>query len=218
MRSSVTILPILSILMAAALLGACAAKGPCPPGSASAMTSPPPDWRDMITDPDHVRVRGWRASFVTALDQARKDGHGAEIDAAGPLLDPDVALDGATLPPGPYRCRTIKLGSKAAGRPTYIAFPAYGCTVRPSDTILRLIQNEGVQRPSGRLFPDGPSRMIFLGTMALSDEPAPIKYGRDVDRDLAGPVQRVGEGRWRLLLPSPAWGSTMDVMEITPAG
>ena len=24
--------------------------------------------------------------------------------------------------------------------------------------------------------------------------------------------------RWRLLLPSPAWGSTMDVMEITPAG
>jgi hypothetical protein len=54
--------------------------------------------------------------------------------------------------------------------------------------------------------------------MELSDEPKAIKYGRDNDRDLAGVVQRVGDRRWRLLLPKPAWESTMDVMEIAPAG
>ena len=172
----------------------------------------------MITDSDHVRLRAWRDSLVAALAQARNDGHGAEIDAAGALLDPDTGLDGATLAEGTYVCRTIKLGAKVSGHASYVAYPAYPCAVRPGDTVERLTQTAGRQRPTGRLFQDGTARMVFLGTMVLSDEPKSIKYGRDNDRDLVGAVQRVGDRRWRMLLPEPAWESTMDVMEITPAG
>ncbi|HEY0315756.1 MAG TPA: DUF4893 domain-containing protein [Sphingomonas sp.] len=204
-------------LCAALLLAGCAGKAGCPPAG-SAVAAPMPDWRDLISDPDHVRLRAWRESFVAALDQARKDGHGAEIDAAGPLLDPDLALDGATLVEGAYRCRTIKLGNKVAGHASYVAYPAYPCVVRHGDPVERLAQTEGVQRPIGRLYQDGTARMVFLGTMELSDEPKAIRYGRDNDRDLVGAVQRVGDHRWRMLLPRPAWESMMDVMEITPAG
>jgi hypothetical protein len=202
--------------IALALLSGCAGGGACP--QAASATPPPPDWRDVITDPDHVRIRAWRESLIAALDQARKDGHGKDIDADGPLFDPDISLDGATLAEGAYHCRTIKLGSKVAGHASYVAYPAYPCTIRRGEVVERLTQTAGVQRPTGRLYQDGPARMIFLGTMMLSDEPAAIKYGRDNDRDLVGAVQRVGDHRWRMLLPKPAWESTMDVMEITPAG
>jgi hypothetical protein len=52
--------------------------------------------------------------------------------------------------------------------------------------------------------------------MIMGDEQKPIAYGRDADRDLVGIVQRIGDGRWRMLLPNPAWESNMDVLELTP--
>jgi hypothetical protein len=213
MRSSVFV-PF--VLAGAALVAACASKGVCPP-TASATAPAAPDWQDIITEPDHTRLRDWRASLVNAVAQARKDGHGKEIDAGGPLFDPDIALDDVTLAPGSYRCRMIKLGAKTAGHATYTAYPPYPCVVRPGETVSHLAQTEGVQRPTGRLYPDGSARMVFLGVMVLSDEPKGIKYGRDNDRDLAGAVQRVGDARWRMVMPNPAWESMLDVMEITPA-
>jgi hypothetical protein len=45
-----------------------------------------------------------------------------------------------------------------------------------------------------------------------------MRYGRDADRDLAGWVERVGERRWRLILPYPRFESTIDVVELVPAG
>ena len=41
-----------------------------------------------------MRLRDWRATFVAALEAARKAGHGAEIAREGALLDPDAALAG----------------------------------------------------------------------------------------------------------------------------
>ena len=58
---------------------------------------------------------------------------------------------------------------------------------------------------------------IFLGTLALGDEARPMPYGRDLRRDMAGFVERIGEARWRLVLPFPGFQSTLDVMEIVPA-
>ena len=199
-------------------LAACAHNhAPCPPPAPGAAGAGGlPDWHDIITDPDHVRLRDWRKSFVAGLDQARQGGHGAEIDAEGKLLDPDVAMDGATLPVGFYRCRAIKIGSKDSIRTSYIAYPAHRCQVRPSDKLSRLIELDGLQKPSGRLFPDGASRTVFLGTMMLGDEQKPIAYGRDADRDMVGAIQRVGDKRWRMLIPDPAWESKIDVMELVP--
>ncbi len=203
-----------ALVMLAGLSG-CATPGACPP-SVTAGQPPAPDWRDAISDPDHVRLRAWRKAFVDSLADARAHGHGAEIDAEGRLLDPDTALDGAALPVGFYRCRVIKIGAKEAGHRDFIAYPAHRCQVRPSDNLLRLTELDGLQRPSGRIYPDSASRTIFLGTMVLGDEMKPIRYGRDADRDMVGAIERVGEHQWRMLLPYPAWESKMDVMELVP--
>jgi len=199
-------------------LAACAHNAACPvPAPGTPAAAGQPDWHDIITDPDHVRLRDWRKSLVAALDQARTGGHGAEIDAEGRLLDPDAAMDNAALPVGFYRCRVIKLGSRDAGRTAYLAYPAHRCQVRSSGTITRLVELDGLQKPSGRLYPDGTSRSVFLGTMILGDEQKAIAYGRDGDRDMVGAVQRIDDKRWRMLIPDPAWESKTDVMELVPA-
>ncbi len=204
----------LPLLLLAGLAG-CATKEACPPSTLAGQAGQP-GWRDVITDPDHGRLRGWRRALVDSLATARSSGNGAQIDAEGQLLDPDISLDGATPPVGFYRCRVIKLGGKGDNHHSFIAYPAHRCQVRPSGSSYKLVDLDGLQRPSGRLYPDGPSRSVFLGTMILGDEMKPIGYGRDPDRDMVGAVQRVGDKRWRMLMPYPAWESTMDVMELVP--
>lgn len=202
------------------LVGAtgCVHKSSCPPQAMGSFAgqSGKPDWHDVITDPDHLRLRAWRKAFVDSLTKARAAGFGAQIDAQGLLLDPDTAMDGPTPPVGFYRCRTIKLGAKEKGHLNYIAYPAHRCQIRPSDDVTRLVELDGLQKPSGRLYQDGPSRTLFLGTMIMGDEQKPVAYGRDADRDMVGLIQRIGDRRWRMLLPNPAWESDMDVMELVP--
>src|SRR3546814_7942635 len=48
----------------------------------------------------------------------------------------------------------------------------------------------GSQRQKGMLWPDAPRRMIFLGTIELGDERAPMTYGADGQRDVAGEIGR----------------------------
>jgi len=211
----------IALLLLAGLATGCATKEPCPkPNAASdqAGADGKPDWHDFITDPDHLRLRAWRKAMVDGLTKARAGGYGAKIDAEGPLLDPDAGIDGAGLPVGYYHCRVIKLGAKTAGQDEYIAYPAHRCQVRPSGGVSRLVELNGLQKPSGRLYQDGPSRVVFLGTMILGDEVKPIAYGRDSDRDIVGVVQRVEPKRWRMIMPQPAWESLADVMELTPEG
>jgi hypothetical protein len=212
----------LVLLLVAGVAAGCASKAPCPkPVAASdaAGANGKPDWHDLITDPDHLRLRAWRKAMVDGLAKARASGSGARIDAEGKLLDPDAGIEGATLPVGYYRCRVIKLGAKppaVAGHDNFIAYPAHRCQVRPSGPVTKLVELDGLQKPSGRLYQDGSSRVVFLGTMILGDEVKPIAYGRDADRDVVGIVQRVEPGRWRMIVPQPAWESLADVLELVP--
>ena len=208
----------LTLLLLAGLAG-CATKAPCPPPSAAsdaAGANGSPDWHDLITDPDHLRLRAWRKAMVDGLTKARTSGNGAKIAAEGRLLDPDAGLDDAKLPVGFYSCRVIKLGAKTAGHDDYVAYPAHRCQVRPSGSVTKLVELNGLQNPSGKLYQDGPSRVVFLGTMILGDEVKAIAYGRDADRDIVGIVQRVEPKRWRMIMPQPAWESLADVLELTP--
>ena len=183
------------------------------PGSKVAMAG----WRRIATDSDRLRLRDWRTTFVAAIDQARRAGHGAEIDAEGALLQPDSTIGGA-LPNGLYKCRVIKVGAKAAGFLDYIAYSGFSCRVQPERGLQGLAKLSGSQRPIGLIFPDSDNRSVFLGTLVLGDEPRAMQYGRDPDRDIAGWVERIGEGRWRLMVPEPRFESKMDIYELTPAG
>lgn len=174
-------------------------------------------WRALAGEHDRERLRGWRGAWEDALSEAREAGHGGEIAAAGALLDPDAALAGPALPPGDYRCRTIKLGSQGNRTLAYVAYPFFRCQVRDEGGQPSFVKVTGSQRPIGLLYPENTRRMIFLGTLQLGDERLTLQYGRDRERDMIGIVERIGDARWRLVFPRPHFESTLDVLELVPA-
>lgn len=174
------------------------------------------DWRKVATREDRTRLRGWRDAWVKALTAVRADPAAAGRLAADPMLfDPDRVIEGATLKPGRYRCRIHRLGGTGVGARVLLSGGWTGCRVQEADGA-RHFATDGAQRASGTLFDSTDSRTVFLGTLALGDEDRPMRYGRDLRRDMAGLVERIGETRWRLVLPYPGFQSTLDVMEIVP--
>jgi hypothetical protein len=73
-----------------------------------------------------------------------------------------------------------------------------------------------MERPGGYLFDDDDARFIFLGALALGDEPVPPPYGQDRDRDLVGAVERIGTLRYRITMPWPRPGVSIDLIEMVP--
>ena len=179
--------------------------------------TPTADWRAIATDRDRERLRDWRDAFTAALAEARAAGHSAGIAREGVLLDPDAALGGAIMP-GLYRCRVIKLGSQSRGMLAFVAYPYFRCSVTQQGRLQQFAKLDGSQRPVGKIFPGDQLRQIFLGTLMLGDEGRAMQYGVDPDRDIAGFVERIGDERWRLVMPFPAFESKVDVMEIIPEG
>lgn len=171
-------------------------------------------WRRVADEDDRERLRDWRATFVQALQAARSGGHGAEIDREGALLNPDGALAGSAIPNGTYQCRVIKLGAKGEGNLAYVSYPGFTCRAAPDQQLQRLTKLSGSQRYVGLIFPNDGMRTVFLGTLALGDERRALQYGQDTTRDVAGYVERIGTGRWRLIMPKPHFESQFDVMEL----
>ena len=174
------------------------------------------DWRVVATDGDRTRLRDWRTAFMKALDQARAAGHAADIAREGPLLEPDAALGPVPIPNGRYKCRVIKLGAKGPGGLNYVAYPAFNCRIQQEKELQSFYKLTGSQRHTGLIFPADALRQVFLGTLVLGDESRAMQYGRDADRDLAGWVERIGDNRWRVILPYPHYESTFDVVELVP--
>lgn len=176
--------------------------------------APRADWREVATEHDRDRLRRWRSAWTKALAEARAAGRADELAREGALLQPDAALSDARPPRGLYSCRVVKLGGGTLG---LVSYPPFRCRVGMGGTTDHLVKLTGSQRHVGRLYDDGDSRMVFLGTLELGDETRPQRYGVDRSRDVAGVLERVGERRWRLVQPYPAFESTLDVLELTPA-
>jgi len=200
------------LLLAPLLLPACTTDGTGPAAAVPAAAS----WRSVATDFDRERARKWRTAWVRALAKARAGGYGAQVAAEGVLLEPDAALKGAAPPPGDYRCRVVKIGGQSEGLLDYVAYPFFDCRIGPGAGATGFVKLNGSQRPVGRLFADGDRRMVFLGTLQLGDEQGVLRYGHDRQRDMIGLLERVGERRWRLAFPYPAFESTLDVVELVP--
>ena len=174
--------------------------------------------RQVISDNDRVRLRDWRQTFESALDQARKAGHSADIAKEGVLLDPDAALDGPAVPDGDYRCRVVKLGKQSDALLDFVTYPPFSCRIHAERGLQRLTKLSGSQRYVGLIFPFDAIREVFLGTLVLGDERRAMQYRQDEKRDVAGHVERVGTNRWRLVIPQPHFESNLDVMELVPEG
>ncbi|KQM76738.1 hypothetical protein ASE70_08180 [Sphingomonas sp. Leaf22] len=189
-------------------------------GAASAGTAPSErpaagdDWRRVATPADRDRLRRWREAWMAALPRARA-ADPAAIAEQGALFQPDLALTG-TAPSGRYRCRVFKLGAAGSAMRDFTAYPPFDCSIADEGRVRSFYKETGSQRPVGLLFADG-DRTIFLGTLLLGDERAALQYGQDRDRDMAGVLERIGERRWRLVLPYPRFESLLDVIELVPA-
>jgi hypothetical protein len=203
-----------------ALLAACATTPPPPPPP-----PPPPsghvqlDWQAAIQESDRDRLARLDQAWQTALGQAIRDGHEGDLRALGNLPDPDTALRDPLPPEGNYRCRTVKLGARSNGPGlTFVPYGWFNCKVeRTPRGAMKLTKTTGSQRQTGLMFPDSERRGVFLGAMALGDEPPARAYGLNADRDVVGVIERIGAAQWRLVQPWPRYESNLDLLEIVPA-
>ncbi|WP_294333105.1 DUF4893 domain-containing protein [uncultured Sphingomonas sp.] len=174
------------------------------------------NWRRTATDADREKLRNWRKAWSEALPLARA-ADAKRIDGDPELFDPDRAQADAMPPAGAYRCRTYKLGGGGTAVSAIVAYDWRPCSIVEDGQVRHFRIEGGVQRPDGNLFPDVKARVTFIGTLEVGDDAAPLRYGLDNKRNLIGYAERIGEKRWRLVLPFPGFESKLDVIEIVPA-
>jgi hypothetical protein len=199
-----------------ALLAGAALAGCARDGLSLVETPPETRWRAVTTDQDRDRLRDWRKAWTTALPAARTADNGV-IAREGALFEPDRAMALAMPPAGDYRCRTFKLGAIRPELRVFAERPWVRCRIGREGEMPVFAVLEGEQRPAGTLYAETDARVIFLGTLELGDEQTALAYSLDRKRDMAGYIERVAIGRWRLVLPYPSFESQLDVIEMVPA-
>lgn len=175
------------------------------------------DWRTVATDGDTARLTRLDDAWREALSEARAAGFGAELRTLGALVDPNAGQAGRLQPPpSEYRCRTFKLGKMGETGLGYVAYPAFRCLVEltPGGDLI-LSKMTGSQRTRGLIYPDTDRRLVFLGAQAWgAGETGFPLYGEQPQRDQIGVVERIGDNRWRLVLPYPKQESKLDILEL----
>ena len=176
-------------------------------------------WKSVASADDQDRISRLDNAWKQALREANHE-FGAELDSLGMLAVQEAALATPPLQPGPgkYRCRTIKVGAMGGDGLKYVAYPWFTCTVEqtPGGDLI-LTKTTGSQRTRGLIYPDSdnPGRLIYVGAQAWGDtETAFPAYGEKPERDQVGVIERIGNGRWRMVVPWPKQESKLDILEI----
>ena len=202
------------------LLAGCATKPRLPPGVHPSVEVGPPlksdAWKAVATPADQDRLARLGLAWQEALEEAKR-ANPADVAKEGKLLLPRSALSRPDPTPGSYNCRMITLGKATPRGKAFESFKPFFCYVQVEGDQLTIVKQTGTQRPSGRLWEDDdPTRMIFLGSLALASEDQPLAYGDDPKRNMAGVLERIAPFRWRLVIPWPQSDSKLDVFELTP--
>ena len=201
-------------------LPGCTTKPALPPGvRPSVEVGPPPKseaWKTVATAADEDRIARLGLAWQEALADANAT-NAADVRKEARLLLPRSALPRPDPTPGSYNCRLIKLGKATAKDKAFETFKPFYCYVEVEGDLLTIVKQTGSQRPAGRLWvDDDPTRLIFLGSLALGDETVPLAYGDDPKRNMAGVLERIAPFKWRLVIPWPQSTSKLDVFELTP--
>jgi len=198
------------VLLAA---GACQTMTPSPPAASrpSVVVEEAEAWRRVASARDAAALDGLAARWQQALAAARAAGGARRIAAEGALLSANAALPRAAPAPGSYRCRYVRPGgSKWAG-----SAPGF-CYIGVEAGQLSLATELRGLRLGGYLWELRDGRgLIFLGAPVASGRIAPA-YGENPGRDVAGRLERIGEFRYRLVLPDPAAGLTIVELIAAP--
>ena len=207
-------------LLALAMLAGCATKPKVPPGVTPAVEVGPPlkseAWKSVATDADEDRLARLGLAWQEAIAEAKKS-NPADVAKEDKLLLPRAALPMPAPTPGSYNCRMIALGKVTPKDKAFESFKPFFCYVEVEGDQMTIVKQTGSQRPAGRLWEDDDAnRLIFLGSLALGDEEAPLAYGDNPKRNMAGVLERIGAFRWRLVIPWPQSDSKLQVFELTP--
>ena len=189
---------------------------PPPPPEELAVVPVGENWQAVIRAEDRDRLTRLDSAWETALAAARARGLSGRMAAEGELLEPGAGLPRSALPPGSYRCRVLRLAT-VRGRGALTAYPPYFCHVGVEGSLLSFTKQTGSERPGGYIWNDSDERQIFLGAMARGNDDVPPPYGDEEARDMAGIVERIGPFHYRIVLPWPASGATLDVIELVPS-
>jgi hypothetical protein len=174
-------------------------------------------WMGVASAADAQRLANVTGAWAAGLADARKGNFVSALRDEGVLLKTDAALPRPAPTPGSYNCRLVRLGSTGKGKPAFEKFKPFFCYVQVEGDLLTIVKQTGNTRPAGRLWEDdNPRRLIFLGSLALGDEEAPMAYGENPKRDMAGIFERIAPFKWRLVIPWPQDGAKLNVFELTP--
>ena len=204
----------------AALVGGCAPVAPSkpPPGTTVTVTmSKANAWQGVASAADQERIARTGLAWSEGLAAARAGGFRSEVVAEGKLLAVGGALSRPAPTPGSYYCRVVTLGRATRKGPAFEKFKPFFCYVDLEGELFTIVKQTGRSRPAGRLWEDDvPTRLIFLGSLALGDAEEAIAYGDNPRRDMAGTFERIAPFRWRLVIPFPQDGTKLTVFELTP--
>lgn len=196
-------------------LGACQTVKPPAPGAPqpSVVVQEAESWRSVASTRDAAAIDGLAARWGQALAAARSAGLSRRVAAEGALLDPAARLARAAPAPGSYRCRSIRLGARRW------TVSAQGfCYVGVEAGQLSLATELRGLRLGGYLWElKGSERLVFLGAAVAAGGKAAAAYGDDPVRDAVGMVERIGDFRYRLVLPEPAPGTGLTIVELAAA-
>ena len=211
--------PLVLIALAALSVSACATTPSPPPPPGEPGAGPVlRDWRGIVTASDRDRYERLDAAWSLALQQARRQRGSGDLASTGDLIDPRAPRPSVAPPPGDYRCRTVRLGSQGGEEGLgYVVYGWFACRIEKTSNGLKFTKLTGSQRPAGLLFPENDRQMVMLGSMALAAEPPANSYGQRPDRDMIAVLERIGERRWRLVIPWPQYESNLDLIELVPA-
>lgn len=202
-------------LLTACSLAACAAPRA---ERAAIVIDPPPaegSWQADITPADASRLEGLDALWDAVRGHSDRRSQAA-LAAETPLLTAQAALEYPQLSPGSYRCRTVQVRVRHR-RVEVKAYPPFFCFVKGEMTgKLSFAKQTGSDLPAGYLYPDGDRRYVFLGARQRQEGDNSIGYGVDPSRDVAGVIERIGQFRWRLVIPVEGDANGLDVYELTP--
>ncbi len=207
-RVAVTI--ALALPLSAVSLSGCAHR-PRPTVALEAAAPRPIGWRALASTEDQARIDGLPRRWTEAKTRITRR-YAGKVTAEGALLDPAGALPLPSLPPGPYRCRLVRLGGTAP----IASFKPDFCYIEGDAKGVAFTKVDGANLPGGWLFEDGATRQVLLGgTRRHANQQSP-GYGTDPAGDVAGIVERVGPFRWRLVLPKAGRGALLDIYELVP--
>ena len=169
-------------------------------------------WRRVASARDAAALDGLAARWGQALAAARSAGLARRVAAEGVLLLPGAGLARAAPAPGSYRCRSIRLGERK-----WTASAQGFCYVGVEGGQLSFATELRGLRLGGYLWElKGGDRLVFLGAAVAPGARTAKAYGDDPARDSAGLVERIGEFRYRLVLPEPG-GPGLTLVEIVAA-